>query len=304
MSESRTFARAFGGDGLLTLASMVCGLTFFVGSGGQGLAQSPDRESVLKPTIFVNIDAATWKTRGRFLYDLAGTILKKVGLAGFQVVRQVTQPHEYELLVVYREERGEQYRIDAWGTTIRGEFRFSGMSLSHPATWTIVEYSQNTVSASPPYLDALVKFETHPYYFFLGGILRYLVEQNGNLEDAFLAALEQRIFSVYPEQLGPRDRATAQDHFMDPPSVVYQDLAFQRAFEELQRQGYSERKMVPMARKVLLSPTRALRLTAVQWLVRAEDFASCSRLKGVVEQDADPEVRGRVQAFLSQCPPS
>ena len=280
MCGSKKTVLTFLKNHFLKLVWILCGLTFCLGYGERSLAQSPDEGSVLKPTIYVNIDATTWKTRGRFLYDLEGTILKKVGLAGFQVVRQVTQPHEYELLVIYREERGEQYRVDAWGTTIRGDFRFSGMSLSHPATWTIVEYSKNTVSASPPYLDALVKFETHPYYFFLGGILRYLVEQNGPLEEGFLTAFEQRVFSVYPESSLQRDRATAQDHFMDPPSVVYQDLAFQRAFEELRRQGYSEQKMVPMARKVLLSPTRGLRLEAVQLLVQAKDFESCSRLKG------------------------
>ena len=93
-----------------------------------------------------------------------------------------------------------------------------------------------------------------------------------------------------------RDRATAQDHFMDPPSVVYQDLAFQRAFEELRRQGYSEQKMVPMARKVLLSPTRGLRLEAVQLLVQAKDF-----LQGRFGIDRkNPLLKGGQKSFLQR----
>ncbi|MGE0472414.1 MAG: hypothetical protein AB7P17_02125, partial [Nitrospirales bacterium] len=94
------------------------------------------------------------------------------------------------------------------------------------------------------------------------------------------------------------------DHFMESSNAVYQDLAFQRAFAELRRQGVSEQKLVPMARKVLLSPARALRLQAVQLLAQAEDFESCSRLQGVAKQDADLEVRTEAQQFLSKCPSS
>lgn len=288
----------------MKLALILCSLVLCLEGGERSLAQSPNDGFVFKPTIYVNIDATTWKTRGRFLYDLEGTILKKVSLAGFQVVREVTQPHECELLVVYREERGEQYRIDSWGTTIRGDFRFSGMALSHPASWSIVEYSRNVEFGSPPYLDALMKFETHPYYFFLGEVLRYVVEQDGQMEEGLLKAVEQRITAVYSQSSVRRDGPTAQDHFMESPNVLYQDLAFQRTLEELRQQEFSEEDLVPMARKVLLSPARALRLQAVQLLAQAQDFASCARLKGMANQDDDLEVRTQAQRFVSQCPSS
>lgn len=304
MNGLRTFIRIVFKKQSVRLGLILCSWMLCLWGGERSLAQSPDEGSVLKPTIFVNIDATTWKTRGRFLYDLEGTILKKVSLAGFQVVRDVTQPHECELLVVYREERGEQYRIDSWGTTIRGDFRFSGMALSHPASWTIVENSRNIVFGSPPYLDALMNFETHPYYFFLGEVLRYVVEQDGQMKEGLLKALEQRITWAYPPSSVQREDATVQDHFMESSNVVYQDLAFQRAFEELRLQGYSEQTLVPMARKVLSSPARALRLQAVQLLASAQDFQSCSRVKGIVKQDADPEVLTQVQPFLAKCPSS
>lgn len=265
-------------------------------------AQVQVEDFVLKPTIYVNIDASTWKPRGRLLYDLEGTILKKVGLAGFQVVREVTHPHECELLVVYREERGEQYAVNAWGTTIQGEFRFSGMAIPHPVTWRIVEFSENAKFASPPYLDALVKFETHPYYFFLGGILMSLLQNDGSLAEGLKNAVEQRLPFAYSPSSVAGERATAQDHFMDSSYLVYQDLAFQRALEALKRQQYSKVDLVPIARKVLDAPLRTLRLQAVDILLEAEDHDSCPRLMVLAKQDVDLEVRTKAQQFLNQCP--
>jgi len=265
-------------------------------------AQAQVEDFVLKPTIYVNIDTSTWKPRGRLLYDLEGTILKKVGLAGFQVVREVTHPHECELLVVYREERGEQYDVNAWGTTIRGEFRFSGMAVSRPVTWRIVEFSENARFASPPYLDALVKFETHPYYFFLGGILMSLMHNDGRLTEGFKNAVEQRLLFAYSPSSVAEGRATAQDHFMDSSNLVYQDLAFQRALETLQEQQYPEEDLVPIARKVLGAPSRALRLQALDILIKAEDRDSCTRLRELAKQDSDLEVRMKAQQFFNQCP--
>ena len=291
-----------------TVINMLVGVvgSFMLGwcSAEGGRAQAPVEDSVIKPTIYVNIDAVTWKTRGRLLYDLEGTILKKVGLAGFQVIRDVTHPHECELLVVYREEQGEQYGVDAWGTTIRGDFRFSGMALSQPVEWNIVEVSENVRYASPPYLDALVKFESHPYYFFLGGLLMSLLHDEVSLSRGLQAALEQRMGSGYPQASLVAGGATAQDHFMDPASVVFQDLAFERALGILEEPYGANGELAPIARALLVSPSRTLRLRAMQVLTNAHDLGSCARVRELAEQDSDFQVRAQATRFLGQCPSS
>ena len=91
---------------------------------------------------------------------------------------------------------------------------------------------------------------------------------------------------------------------MDPSSVVYQDLSFQRALEELRKQPFSEHELLPIARAVLVSPSRTLRLEALHVLMQAEDVESCDRFRGLAEHDADSEVRAQAQQFLSKCPSS
>ena len=269
-------------------------------------AQTRSEDFILKPTIYVNIDATTWKTRGRLLYDVEGTILKKVGLAGFQVVREVIYPHEYELVVIYREEQGAQYAIDAWGTTIRVNFRFSGLGLPQSKTWNIVEFSEDVQFASPPYLDALVKLETHPYYFFLGELLESLMHgQDSSLSEGLKTAVEQRLTVAYPPPSVLAGRATAQDHFMDSSTVVYQDLAFHRALKALQQEGrFSDQELVFIARKVLVSPLRSLRLQAVQVLMQGQDLESCGRFRDLAEHDPDSVIRTQAKQFMHQCPSS
>ncbi len=122
------------------------------------------------PRVFNSFHALlasiTRKTRGRLLYDIEGSILKKLSLAGFQAVKDAKKPHQYQLVVQYDEERGPQYGVELCGTTINVSFLFRGAGMEESLSWEIRETSINTVFGPAPYLDALLKFETHPHYFF------------------------------------------------------------------------------------------------------------------------------------------
>lgn len=266
-----------------------------------GMAYGSQGLQALKPAIYVNVETSTWKTRGRLLYDIEGTILKKLSMAGFQPVRDSKIPHEFELSVRYQEKRGEQYRIEAWGTVIRCQFRFSGVSLNRAVSWEIVEYSENSVSGSPPYLDAVVNFETSPLYYFLGELLMFHVEKSGQIHEGLKSVLEERVSKAYSFPVSVSDRATAQDHFMDSSNVVYQDMAFQRAIDKLRGDHFPERELLPIAQKVSHSPARSLRLRAVQLLGSVGDPGACYRLKVLAGEDPDKEVRHQAKQFVEDC---
>ena len=150
----------------LSFFSIIIACSLFVGRADIAFAQQPVLPLKEQPTIQVIVQASTWKTRGRLLYDIEGSILKKLSLAGFQAVKDAKKPHQYQLVVQYDEERGPQYGVELWGTTINVSFLFRGAGMEESLSWEIRETSINTVFGPAPYLDALLKFETHPHYFF------------------------------------------------------------------------------------------------------------------------------------------
>ena len=58
-------------------------------------------------------------------------------------------------------------------------------------SWEIRETSINTVFGPAPYLDALLKFETHPHYFFLGTMLERMTKGVDALPDALMQAVTE-----------------------------------------------------------------------------------------------------------------
>ena len=152
----------------LTFFAYIIACSLFVGRVDVAFAELPVLPIKEQPTIQVVVKASTWKTRGRLLYDIEGSILKKLSLAGFQMVHDPKKVHQYQLVVQYEEERGAQYGVELWGTTINGTFFLRGGGMAQPIKWEIHETSTNTVSGPAPYLDALLKFETHPITSFWG----------------------------------------------------------------------------------------------------------------------------------------
>ena len=155
------------------------------------------------------------KPAGRLLYDVEGSILKKLSLAKFQAIHDTKKPHQYQLVVQYEEERGAQYGVELWGTSINASFLFRGAGMENPMSWEIRETSTNTVSGPAPYLDALLKFETHPYYFFLGSMLKRMTKGIVKQPDALTQAVTEFVLVVYPtiDEAVTQDGVRIQDHF-------------------------------------------------------------------------------------------
>jgi len=121
-------------------------------------------------TLYVDAKSSTWRPRGRISFPVVPSLRMKLHSAGFAVVQNRTDPHDLMLKVEYREERGRQFRIDLYETDIAFV-----ASLEHPTEGellrlTIRESSGVTESTNAPYLEVLRKFETNPYFYFLGDI--------------------------------------------------------------------------------------------------------------------------------------
>ncbi len=283
----------------LTSFSLIMACSLFLGSGEAAFAEQPVLTKEEQPTIQVVVQTSTWKTRGRLLYDVEGTILKKLSLAGFQAVHDTKRSHQYQLVVRYEEERGAQYGVKLLGTTINVSFLFRGANISEPFTWEIRETSTNIVSGPAPYLDALLKFETHPHYFFLGSMLQRMTKGVGKQPDALTQAVAEFVLVVYPtiDEAVIQDEVRIQDHFMDNSQRVYQEVALQRALDELVLQDIPDDTLAPIAERLLDSADPHSRIRAVQILGRTQNTAFQEKIKKLATDDPYLAVRQAAKQF-------
>ena len=209
------------------------------------------------------------------------------------------KPHQYQLVVQYEEERGAQYGVELWGTTINASFLFRGAGMAEPLSWEIRETSTNTVSGPAPYLDALLKFETHPHYFFLGSMLQRMTKGVGSQPDALTQAVTEFVLVVYPtiDEAVTQDGVRIQDHFMDNSQRVYQEVALQRALNELVHQGIPDEELVSIAESLLDSTDPHSRVRAVQILGETQNSTLREKIRKLATDDPYRAVRQAAQQF-------
>ena len=259
------------------------------------------------PSIYVDVGAETWKTRGRLLYDIEGSVLRKLASAGFQVVRHQDDRHELTLVVRYREERGEQYDINAYGTVIHGKFYLDSPQSESSWQFTVSETSYNSISGPPPYLDALERFETNPYYFFLGDILRGHVRKNLETRGGLLFALE-RMMSL-EGSLVKTDRPVSSDmmkppepHAMPVAQELYATTAVRRTLDIYVNSG--DRRVIPLLFRLIHHQDPAVRIGAIEAFGALDVKESRSDLMELSQKDLDPQVRQTAKAIFENLNPS
>ena len=248
------------------------------------------------PSIFVHIEATTWKTRGRFLYDVEGSLLKKMASSGFTIVRRKEDAHQLTLRVLYREDRGEPYDINAFGTLIHGTFYLD--PFSNGSTWElhISETSTNSISGTPPYLDVLEKFESNPYYFFISEILRGHIEKKLDLRGGLIFALE-RIMAFdktsNPAMILPDGSVRLEPHSMVSTQELYEATAIRRAIDDLVKA--TDRRIIPVLFQLLDHTDSVVRVRAIEALGSFQINDSRVRLSEMAQNDPDPHVRKTAQ---------
>lgn len=259
------------------------------------------------PSVYVDVDAETWKTRGRLLYDIEGSVLRKLASAGFNLVRVKDDTHELTLIVRYWEERGEQYNINAYGTVIHGKFYLDSSQSESSWEFTISETSSNSISGPPPYLDALEKFETNPYYFFLGDILRGHIQENLEPRGGLIFALERMISQergiIQLDGISP----TNSIKFPGPHTMLsYQELsdttAIRRSISEFVNSR--DHRVTPVLFRLIHHREAPVRIRAVEALGTFHVKESRSDLFEMSQKDIDPQVRQTAQAIFEILSPA
>ena len=184
-------------------------------------------------TIYVDVQASTWKTRGRLLWDAPADIRTKLIAVGFEIVREKNQPHALTLTGSYEETRGRQFGINRYGTVLSGTFRIEHHEKGQLFEITVQEKATLTPSGTLPYLDSLHNFLTNPYYHYLGEIIDGQVHRSQDAHRVFLKELRAKVV----REAGPRvsdnpDWIPEGIHSMQQAHTLYEPVAARRTIEE------------------------------------------------------------------------
>ena len=185
-------------------------------------------------SIFVELHASTWKTRGRFFWDVEGSLRTKLNDVGFTVVRHDTDPHTLTLTVDYQEIKGEPIGINRFGTVIDGKFFLSHQAEGQLLEISIHESASPSASGTPPYLDVLHNFLTNPYYHYLGEILWGEIQGSQDIHGILLDLLQAEASRKDREEELDfiMSRAQHSQHTMPSGKNVYAPLAIRRTIDE------------------------------------------------------------------------
>ncbi|MCZ6581170.1 MAG: HEAT repeat domain-containing protein [Nitrospirae bacterium] len=249
-------------------------------------------------TIYVDVTASTWKTRGRLLYDIEGSVRVKLASVGFTVVRTSQEPHLLKLFVNYREERGEPYGANQFGTVMTGDFRVDHHTAGPVFEVTVQETSHPTISGTPPYLDALQNFQTNPYYYFLGDLIWWRMQKNHEAHTVFIEALKEKVAAGQADRMADPSLARFKkpDHYMIPSQELYIPIAIRRTVAELVHA--KDPRLVPVLFDLVEYPDVYVRVQAVNALGSFQAVESLALLQNLISNDPDIEVRQAAEAVL------
>lgn len=214
-------------------------------------------------TIYVDVQASTWKTRGRLLWDAEADIRAKLVAVGFEIVREKNQPHALTLTGSYDETRGRQFGINRYGTVLTGTFRIEHHEKGPLFEITIQEKATLTPSGTLPYLDSLHNFLTNPYYHFLGEIVDGQIHRNRDAHRVFLKELRAKVtHEAVPKISDDFDWLPEGIHSMQQAHTLYEPVATRRTIEEFVRA--EDNSIVDLLPDLLTHPDVYVKVRSIQ----------------------------------------
>lgn len=249
-------------------------------------------------SVYIDLTFSTWHPRGRTLSQIGPALKIKLTNAGFMVVPKASDPHDLTLKVRYREERGQQYKFDTYGTEITCEVKLEHASAGSLLDLTIRETSGAYDSGTPPYLEALERFDTNPYFYFLGEIVSSRTRSRSDVTEALIRSLQHMIQAETPKTEQLQDA-----HGFLPGESLYPALVRENTIRELGR--LRDDRAVPVLTALLGHASRQTRLASIEALTPLRHSAEVrSALERMATGDRDPEIRRAAASALSASTPA
>ena len=251
-------------------------------------------------TIYVDVQASSWKPRGRLLWDPPADIRAKLIAVGFEIVREKTHPHALTLTGSYEETRGRQFGINRYGTVLTGTFRIEHHEKGPLFEMTIQERAVLTPSGTLPYLDSLHNFLTNPYYHFLGEIVDGQIHRNQDAHAVFLKELHANLaHDVVPQQLSDNPEWIPEGiHSMQQAHTLYEPVAARRTIGEFVQA--EDNSIVDLLPDLLDHPDVYVKVRSVQAFGDFGVTEALPLLRDLEKNAKEVEVRNAASATISR----
>ena len=250
-------------------------------------------------TIYVDVQASTWKTRGRLLWDAPADIRTKLIAVGFEIVREKNQPHALTLTGSYEETRGRQFGINRYGTVLTGTFRIEHHEKGPLFEITIQEKAMLTPSGTLPYLDSLHNFLTNPYYHFLGEIVDGQIHRNQDAHRVFLKELRAKVaHEALPKVSDNSDWLPEGIHSMQQAHTLYEPVAARRTIEEFVQAD--DDRLVGILPDLLNHPDVYVKVRSVEAFGDFRVTEALPLLRNLEKNAKEVEVRNAASATISR----
>lgn len=244
-------------------------------------------------SIVLEAKTSTWMPRGRNLQDAAPLVRGKLSAAGFLIKTEQGDPPILSLQVDYQETRGLQYTLDSFGTKIT-----CAVELIHPTRgtlWKILvhESSGHHTYGTPPYIVALQKFQTNPYIYFLGDIIKGRALEGLDISQSLIQGF-RRLMKAKKAAVDP----LLNPHSMEEAESSYALQAQAKALTELGL--IKDPSAVSFLREVLNHSDQNLRILSVKALGAIGSSTARTALQQASTGHADQRVRQEAAAVLNE----
>lgn len=261
---------------------------------GADFSAGHSKEAV-QSVVYLDVQASTWRPRGRISFGIEPVVRMKLISAGFGVTHNPEDRHDLSVRVEYREEKGEPIGVNLYGTNIRCRIAFDVPQADRAQSVDIHE-SPSYRLVNAPYVEVTETLETNPYFYYLGSIVRGW-HRNLDTTGALIQAVDQQ----FDEELNrPPVNPMAT---LVSPAETFPDLpahfapsARQNAADELGR--LQDPRAIPLLERMMMRADRTTRLHAVRAMGGFEAPSAVSALTRVMETDSDPEVREAASRVL------
>ena len=252
-----------------------------------------------RPTIYLDVHAGTWRPRGRVSFGIIPSLRMKLISAGFAVTQDPEGSYDLTLTVDYREVRGKQLSINLYGTEITCLIVLDHPQQGRLLSTNIHESPSYAELVTAPYVEVVEKFQTNPYFYFLGDLIRGRIDDQLDMTGALIQAVDRH----FDRERHPRI-ATPLDT-LESPAETFPDLdlhfgswAQENAVEELGR--LKDSRAIELLKTLMFHSEPRTRLRAVLALAEFDAPSLAPAMTRVVRADSDASVRDAAAAVLTR----
>ena len=283
----------------LAILLLIVGLNSAIGA--NAAQEAIDRHAIAagERVLYLDLEASTWRTRGRISFGIAPALRLKLTSAGLGVTQDPATPHDATLKVVYREERGKQISVNSFGTDITCFVRLDDPEDEQALSLVIHESPSYTDLVNAPYVEVLEKLQANPYFYFLGAIVRERMQTHVDTTGALIRALDLHFDrQLHPQPVTHLDTLASPGETFPDLDALFSEAAEQNTVEELGR--VKDSRAVDLLERLTSHANRLTRLRAVVALGQFDDPTIDPVMTRVAQADSDAAVRDAAVGVLTK----